>query len=74
MADTGFKVLIGTSNVKRHYDPEVYSDYEPYKMVKCCNMEVFRVSMVQLSRENEYVILSILENILVDSIKITNSR
>ena len=60
-----WKVILGTSNVKRNYEPKAYD--EPYVVKKCCQMETFKAEAAMFSNENECIILSVYENILVDA-------
>ena len=62
-----WKVILGTSNVKRNYDPK--SSDEPYVVKKCCRMESFKAEAAMLTSENEYIIVSVFENILVDAVE-----
>ena len=42
MTNEGWKVILGTSNVKRHYSFDKYPGYKPYQIKKCCNKETFK--------------------------------
>ena len=61
--------LIGTSNVNRVYDPELFPAYKPYIMRKCCNKEVLLVELSMITDETSWLILSVFENILCDTIR-----
>ena len=62
-----WKVILGTSNVKRNYDPKNF-EFEAYKVKKCCRMETFKAEAAMLTAENQYIIVSVFENILVDKV------
>ena len=51
-------ILVGTSNVNRLYDPDMFdSKSETYNMKKCCNKEVFAVMLSQVNTNNKRVIM-----------------
>ena len=63
------RILIGSSNVNRFYSPEKFREYKPYTMVKCCNVETYRARMECIDPKEKLVIVSVVENILVDAVK-----
>ena len=60
--------MIGTSNVKRIYDPDSFTQFKPYLMRKCCNKEVFIVELSLINASNNWIIITVHENILCDTI------
>ena len=56
VTDSERKVILGTSNVKRNYDPKSWVDL--YAVKKCCRMETFKAEAAMLSTNNEYIIIS----------------
>ena len=60
--------LIGSSNIYRLYSPELFSDYRPYNMVRCTNIDIFKAKMGCLDSKEEGIVISIIENILVDAV------
>jgi hypothetical protein len=65
--------LIGSSNVKRTYKTLNFSEYPKFEMVKCTNEEVFMVALCEIRSGKGNVIVSVLENILCESVsKIDN--
>lgn len=64
-------IIIGSSNIKRLYVPDIFPKHPPYEMVKCVNMDVFKVRIMDLSDKNKFVIISVLENLFADAVKAT---
>ena len=62
-----WKIIMGTSNVQRYYDPKNFT-YQPYIVKKCCKIETFRATAAMMTSQNEYVVISVFENILVDAV------
>jgi hypothetical protein len=60
-------LLIGISNLARFYKPENYKTFSPYQMLKCTTMDSFTALMMELEEGNNKVIISVLENIIVDA-------
>ena len=67
MADD-WKIILGTSNVKSFYDPRNFPEYLPYVVNKCTRIEAFRAAAAIVTPRNEYVVVSVFENILVDAV------
>ena len=63
------RVLIGSSNVFRFYRPESFADYPKYEMLKCTRSHTFKVQMKSLDKANKLVVISVIENFLVDAAK-----
>ena len=61
--------LIGSSNVYRTYKHEDFSEYPKYQMVNCTSKEVFMAALDNIGDGKGEVIISVLENILCDSVK-----
>jgi len=60
-------LLIGSSNLARFYKPEIFKDFRPYQMMKCTTMESFSALMNELEDGSNSVIISVFENIIIDS-------
>jgi hypothetical protein len=61
-------LLIGSSNVNRHYKWSDFPDARQYKMVKCTQMSGFKAYMENLDPTNESVLMSVFENFVVDAV------
>ena len=61
------RILIGSSNVFRFYRQESFADYPTYEVVKCTRSPTFKVQMKSLNEENKLVVVSVIENFLVDA-------
>ena len=62
-------IIIGSSNVYRfvpHLDKQLQ---DIIIMQKCTSIEVFKVKMDSLKRENDRVIITVIENLLADAVK-----
>ena len=68
------KLFIGSSNIYRFYKPEVFKEYDMYKMIRCPNEKVFKVSMEGIVMEKGEVILSVIENFLANVVAGCNDR
>ena len=55
-------------NVCRIYDTDAFDDFDPYQVVRCCNLEVFKPKVVtdSLLPENKHVFVSVIENCFED--------
>jgi hypothetical protein len=60
-------LLIGSSNVARFYKPEIFKDFKQYQMLKCTTMDSFTAQMMEIEEAKNNVVVSVLENIIVDS-------
>ena len=61
--------LLGSSNVQRFYDHTLFPDNQQYKLSKCVNIETFLARMACLNDGDCLVVMSILENFVIDSVK-----
>jgi len=61
-------ILIGSSNVYRHYKARMFPDMREYKIVKCTQSEVFNATMANLVKENKFVLVSVIENFIADAV------
>ena len=61
--------LIGSSNVANLYLPERFKNHPPYNLMKCVKLPVFNVNMTCIKDEEKFVIISVLENFIVDAVK-----
>jgi len=62
-------LLIGSSNLARFYKPENYKDFNPYQLLKCTTMDSLTALMMEIEDGNNKVIISVIENIIVDAAK-----
>jgi hypothetical protein len=62
------RILIGSLNVYRFYQPEALPGYSKYKMIGCTSMEVFRVAMDGLENVKGGVTISVVKNFLCKAI------
>ena len=62
------RILIGSSNIYRFYEPSKYQNYNPYIMVNCTKMEVFKVKMGELGPEDKEIVISVIENFVCDAV------
>jgi hypothetical protein len=60
-------LLIGSSNLARFYKPEIFKDFRQYQMMKCTTMDSFNALMMEIEAGKNRVVISVLENIIVDS-------
>ena len=61
-------LLIGSSNINRHYKSLDFQNVRQYKMVKCTQMAGFTAYMDNLSSTSESVLISVIENFVVDAV------
>jgi hypothetical protein len=61
-------LLIGSSNVNRHYKWSDFPDARQYKMVKCTQMPGFKAYMENLNASSQTVLISVIENFVVDAV------
>lgn len=61
-------LLIGSSNLNRHYRPADFPKVRKYEMVKCTQMEGFRVFMENIDNTRKSVLISVFENFVVDAV------
>jgi hypothetical protein len=62
-------LLIGSSNVARFYKFLIYQDFKEYQLMKCTTMDSFSALMAEIEDGANNVIISVIENIIVDSAK-----
>ena len=64
------RLLIGSSNVARFFDPKKVKQHEGCRLEKCFRIEEFRVRIGNLSSLNnlDSVTISVIENFLCDAI------
>jgi hypothetical protein len=58
------RLLIGSSNVYRHYRAVAYSKYTEYSMVRCVEIESFVSQMENLEPTETEVVISVIENFI----------
>ena len=63
------RLLIGSSNVYRHYRASAYKKYPECAMIRCVDFESFSAQLVGLDSCETEVIISVLENFLEKSIQ-----
>ena len=61
-------LLIGSSNINRHFKATDFPNSRQYKMVKCTQMPGFTSYMENLKDDNEAVLISVFENFVVDAV------
>jgi len=61
-------ILIGSSNITRHYTPENHGTFREYHSVKCTSAGAFRAQMIGLDNTSSSVLISVIENILADHV------
>ena len=61
-------LLIGSSNLNRHYRPADFQNVRKYEMVKCTQMEGFKVYMNTIDSTKKAVLVSVFENFVVDAV------
>ena len=61
-------LLIGSSNVNRHYRTNDFSSYRKYEMVKCTQMSGFKVYMDGVAQTKKMVVISVVENFVVNAV------
>jgi len=61
-------ILIGSSNVSRFYRAKDHSNFREYKVVKCTQASGFKAYMSTLSKDKTAVLVSVIENFLVDAV------
>ena len=64
------RLLIGSSNVQRFFNPKKDKKHEGFRLEKCVRVEEFRVRMENVSPLNnlDSVTVSVIENFLCDAI------
>jgi len=61
-------LLIGSSNVYRLYNSKDYGQAREYRMIKCTQAESFEAHMLNMAASSKFVVVSVIENFLVDSV------
>jgi hypothetical protein len=61
-------LLIGSSNVNRHYKSPDFKNVRSYKMVKCTQVTGFNAYMQNLDKECKSVVISVFENFVADAV------
>ena len=61
-------LLIGSSNLYRHYKAADFPSLRQYRMLKCTQVEGFSACMGGLVVDNRNVLISVFENIVVDAV------
>ncbi len=61
-------ILIGSSNVSRFYRARDHSNFREYKVVKCTQASGFKAYMSTLQKDKTAVLVSVIENFLVDAV------
>jgi hypothetical protein len=60
-------LLIGSSNVARFYKYDSFREFNQYQLLKCTTMDSFTALMTEIEEGDNNFIISVLENIIVDS-------
>ena len=58
------RILIGSSNVYRHYRASAYKQYKEYSLVRCVSFDTLDAHLSNLEASQTEVIVSVLENFL----------
>jgi hypothetical protein len=66
-------LLLGSSNVARFYKFLMFQDFKEYQMMKCTNMDSFSALMSEIEEGSNNVIVSVIENLIVDAAKSAKS-
>ena len=61
------RVLVGSSNIYKFYLPARFPDYPTYEMKNCTRIDVFKVLMQSLEKDNKLILISVIENFLADA-------
>jgi hypothetical protein len=61
-------LLIGSSNLDRHYKASDFTNIRTYKMLKCTKFEGYIAFMGGLVADNKNVLISVIENFIVDAV------
>ena len=67
-------LLIGSSNVARFYKYLLYQDFKEYQLMKCTTMDSFAALMAEIEEGANNVIVSVIENIVVDAVEATKTE
>ncbi len=62
-------ILIGSSNVYRFYQADIFPAHKQYTMVKCVNMATYKARMCCIDTKEKFIIISTIENFIADAIK-----
>ena len=63
------RLLIGSSNVYRFYEAGRFTGYNPYIMMNCTRIEVFKAKMDALEVEDKEIVISVIENFICDAVR-----
>ena len=66
-SDKMANLLIGSSNLK-HYRAADFSDLRQYKLLKCTQLEGYSAYMGGLVADNKNVLISVIENFVVNAV------
>ena len=58
------RLLVGSSNVYRHYRAVAFNKYTEYSMVRCVDIESFVSQMENLEPTETEVVISVIENFI----------
>ena len=61
-------LLIGSSNVYRHYRVADFPNIRNYKMLKCTQIDSYAAHLTGLVPDNKNVLISVFENFVVDAV------
>ena len=63
------RLLIGSSNVYRFYEAGKFKSYNPYNMMRCTRLEVFKAKMDALEVDDKEIVISVIENFICDAVR-----
>jgi len=61
-------ILIGSSNVNRHYRSADYASFRKYEMVKCTQATGFKAFMDTIDISKKSILISVVENFVIDAV------
>ena len=64
-------MIIGSSNIQRLYTPARFPAHPAYSMIKCVNMDLFKVRMSEINANVKFVIILVLENFFIDKARMS---
>ena len=66
------KIVIGSSNAHRHFG--LVEKERGFGIVKCTTIEMFRIRMANLEEEDQAVVVTVIENMICDEVKLVNQE
>jgi hypothetical protein len=63
------RLLIGSSNVYRFYEAGKFKSYNPYTMMNCTRLEVFKAKMDALEVDDKEIVIYVIKNFICDAVR-----